>query len=116
MSYKEWFMKEHILRYQSNFLETMPNPPNIRGEQMFNDEQIDAMRKDLHQINAMSRIEIMENHIRWMAQMVHQAHHTNYEGTWDTCPRPLCIGTRKFLENPDDHSNTGLSERDENEV
>ena len=115
MSYKEWYLKEFILRYQNQFLELMPNPPNI-GEQMFNDEQIEAMRRDLYQINALSRIEIMENYIRWMAQTVHQAHHTNYKGTWDTCPGSLCIGTRKFLENSNDRNNTDLSERDANEV
>ena len=30
------------------------------------------------------------DHIKWTAQTVHQAHHLEQTGTWETCPRATC--------------------------
>ena len=33
-------------------------------------------------------------HIKWMAQTVHQAYHQDKPGTWEDCPRAICASTK----------------------
>lgn len=33
----------------------------------------------------------------WMAQTVHQAYHTEHEGTWHTCPKDVCVSASRWL-------------------
>jgi len=35
--------------------------------------------------------------VAWLAQTVHQAYHTDHEGTWHTCPKDICASTRAWI-------------------
>lgn len=46
----------------------------------------------------MAKIDALKNHIVWMAQTTHQAHHQDIAGTWhDDCPRDVCASTRAVM-------------------
>lgn len=36
-------------------------------------------------------------HIKWMAQTVHQAHHQDQEGTYRSCPLSPCKATQELV-------------------
>lgn len=36
--------------------------------------------------------------VAWMAQTVHQAYHTDHDGTWETCPKDLCASARLWMK------------------
>jgi len=42
------------------------------------------------EITLRQEISILRDEIRRSAQMVHQGHHTDLPGTWETCPRGVC--------------------------
>ena len=44
------------------------------------------------------RVEVLEREMRQIAQQVHQAYHTDIDGTWETCPRGVCQRARSVLE------------------
>ncbi len=43
-----------------------------------------------------SMLELIET-IKWMAQVVHQARHQDYAGTWKECKLGLCRGAREGM-------------------
>lgn len=36
--------------------------------------------------------------VKWLAQTVHQAYHTEHPGTWETCPKDICASVRHWLK------------------
>lgn len=38
------------------------------------------------------------DHLRWMAQTVHQAYHTDQAKNWRDCPVNICASTRNVLK------------------
>lgn len=47
--------------------------------------------------DTMARMREMENHIRWAAQTIHQAHHMDHSATWQDCPKNTCDSARQAL-------------------
>lgn len=39
-----------------------------------------------------------ETMLKWIAQTVHQAYHTDQLNTWETCPRGICGSVRVWLQ------------------
>lgn len=50
-------------------------------------------------INELARLcEIHVAELRRIIQIVHQCHHLDEPGTWETCSRPTCTEIRAYLE------------------
>ena len=43
-------------------------------------------------------LQVAIEHIAWVAQLVHQAHHDEDAGAWVECKASVCVRTRVVLE------------------
>jgi hypothetical protein len=80
----------------------------MRQADTVNIEKLKAMFPEIHaeldeRYHAPAGITTREcfQHIAWMAQTLHQAYHMEEPGTWQECPKDICISTvRFFTEGP----------------